>query len=650
MLINFLLFTIVFFSFGFLPLYLVFHLIKSIEAKAKIIFSLGFAPVLISIFNIINIYLNIKHGFSIYIIPIIVDVALIIYVIRRGHIRLNEFAPLNDDLTKVLIGFVFGLSYWTFSFYNYYRQGVLLPDIVFNLGFVSEMKLHFPPVDPRWYSGQFISYHYLTDLFIASFSNFTRLNVIHSMHCMNLFTSISIFVLLSLLTEKKSTEPLIVFIVIIFVCFCINWVPYSAFSRHITGAQASTFFWSLPVFLTSFYLWNYLNINRFNIPIKYFSVIVFFNMVIVFFAKGTLIFIFIFLELLAFIKNELFSLKKYYKHYKLFFKNITYYLFYPLFSFLIIVLLGKDRDTLVLGVEIRDFEIFGSWNPFYPFIAVYCVTFFVLLIEIRNFKKFRFEYLICSILNFILFFIFKHPGYADLYFLFNAILLNALFIIFSGMESPLKTVFISILTVSLIFFVLKEKKPDIIFNTLEFKVSDVANKSTWGDSIYSKKVIELTEISQKLPDISLIAVPKNSYSHFFCYSAFIGRRIWNENNIYKFNTNSIYTFQLLFKKQEGFIPKYFTDTPKISDYQKAFDLFREEVRLDSTKYEISERRYQLYNKCVFDSLPENSYLDIINKNKWTHILVENLDIKHVNYWIRNLKCIKGNYFTVFTCP
>ena len=650
MLVDFLLFTLIFFIIGFLPAFLISDLIKSIDTKAKIIFSLGFAPVLISIYNIINVLLNLEHSFMIYAIPVSIDIAVIIFSVLKRKTKTIEPSTNSRNLPGIITGFIFGISYWIISFYNCYKQGVLYPDITYNLGLVSELKLHFPPVDPHWFSGQFLSYHYLTDLFIASISNFTRLDIIHSMHCMNLFTSISIFILLSLFIENKHIERLIVFLATVFISFCYIWPPIDSFYSHITGVSASTFFWSLPIFITSLYLWEYLNNNRFQIPLKYFSIIVLLYLTFVFFAKGTLILVFVILEFLAFIKNELFSVRKYSKQYKLFIKNTLYYLSYPLVCFLLIYLFGDISNTLVLGIEVRDFEIFGSWNPLYPLLAIYGITILVLLIEIRNLKKFKINFLICSILNFLLFLIYKHPGYSDLYFLFNAILLNSLFLIFSGMESPLKSVFISIIIINLVVFVFDIKKENRNFNTLEFNLNNITRERTWGDSIYSRKISELIEISHKLPDNSLIVVPKNPNPRFFCYSAFLGRRIWNENNLYKFNTNSVYSLRLLFQKQESFIPEYITDKPNIDDYQKAFDAFSKEIQIDSFKYEISEKRYQLYNKCVFDSLPENSYIDMVERNKWTHILVENSDSGRINYWIRNLNYIKGNYITIYTCP
>lgn len=621
-----------------------------ISEKHKIIFSLGFAPILIAVYNIINTILGIDNRILMYLLPVVISIFCIVFSLRFINLR-NFFSIEKSSIKLVTIGVIFGLAYWLILFYKYYKNGVLYPDVTFNLGIINELKVNFPPVDPHWYTGRILNYHFLTQIFIAGMSNFIGLDVLTAMHFTNILIAISLFVILSLYVESGVIEKLMVWLIFIFISFSNEWIPSSGIYAHITGATASTFYWSLPILITIIIVWQYINQYRFKIQLKYLILILILSTLILFYAKGPFVFAFVVFEFIGFITFLYSSFSKKKNYIDIFLKSIKYFIWCPAFTLLLIFFAKNASSGLTFGIEIRDFALFKTWNPFFPIFSIYAVLTSVILLQYRNLKKIRREYLFCSIFFFIMFLILKHPGYSDLDFLFVAVILNALLLISSGFHTVLRDLILSVFIVNLFVFLFNLKYDDRGLNTLNFNLDKISNMPIRGDSTSSKKMKELFAFSEKMPKHALIAVPKNANERFFCYSAFIGRRIWNENNLYSAQTNSIYTSIRLFQKQEGFIPYYIQKIPLIENRDYEFSKFVEiNHYLDTLKVEIADNRWKLYNNCVFDSLSLNEYLNIVKDKMWTHILVENKNIENVNYWIRNLKFIRGDYYTIFICP
>lgn len=185
-------------------------------------------------------------------------------------------------------------------------------------------------------------------------------------------------------------------------------------------------------------------------------------------------------------------------------------------------------------------------------------------------------------------------------------------------------------------------------NSLRFEVGKFSNQKVYGDSLYTIETSELMKLSELLSNNALIAVPKKKIKYFL-YSAFLGKRIWNESNTYAHTTINLYLPIRSFLKNTSFIPEYINEVPNVADYTEALHNFKEGFVVDSLKYENSELRHSLYSKCVFGDISLREYQTIVETNNWTHILVENKDLGKINDWVKELDMIESENITLFIC-
>jgi hypothetical protein len=638
-------FVSVFIVFGFLPIFLILFYLK-LDKVTSAIFSIGYAPVFISFINIIVVTLGIENSILKYSIPLTI-LALEIFLLKKKNISLHEILNVKKLIKPFFIGILFGIGFWLVEFHIYEDQVKMYADVIWNLGFVNELKHHFPPVDPHWFTGKIFIYHYLSNIYIAGISNFTGLNVVTTMKLVNFATAVSIFVILSLSVKAKSAfENLVLFVLVLFLNLSNRWINgYSLFS-HISVWAASTFFWSLPVFITSIYFWMKLEEKRSEFNHVLLMILISFQVVILFFSKSSFLLVFIFLEFYAFIHK---LTKVPFQRSDWFRESIKLalkYIYYPLFLIIILIVLPSGMDTLTPGFEIRDFQVFQSWNPLFPFISIFAVSIIILVLSYRFLKNFRWEFLFASFVNFVLFFILKHPGYSDCYFIYNAVFLIAFFLCYSDFSMKAVKFLTAYMLCGVILMCFS--KIDVIegFTPLEYK-TDLSNFLQPVDTLYLEEVEDCLALSEKLPDNCLIAAPKNADSRFFMYSALIGRRIWNENNLYVNSTVNEYSLSETFQKKEGFIPGYMKRKPLIQDYDTAYSKYINSLKIeDFPNLENSEKRYEIYNKFISVSQSDQECEELIRKYKWTHVIIRNDQLASINNWLKSREKIEGKSITI----
>jgi hypothetical protein len=647
---NLIIYLIVFILFGIAPIYLFLHKFN-LDKKTIIVISVGFGPVIISVFNIINVLINFENSIQrALIIPVLSDV-IILYYLYKKKLSFRKLFPGKTEFHLILISGLIGIAYWFVSFYYYKHQGLIYKDVLWNLGLVNEFKYHFPPHDPFWYNDTVFIYHYLTDIYLAGMSNLTGLEVLTTMHLTNLFTSISFFVILGLFFNRNNLlEGFIIFILAITLNFANYWDPFLTLTMALTGARASTFFWSLPVMVASIYVWSQLNEKRTLLSHRTLALIIFLNVLILYFSKSSFTAIFIFLEfysLVSFIfRNKCWKFSELKA-------NINYlirFIYYPVFSVVLMVLFSSMANSVFFGIEIRDFEIFKTWNPLIPFIAIYLVTFLTILLNYKNFMHYKWNLLFVSLSNLLLFFITKHPGHSDVYFAFVALIFNALFLAFVSFEKNLVHYFYAFLISGTLILLLSSNKIIAGFNSFRFDMDYYSNRFDNGDSVYTNEVAELVRLSKILPKNSLIAVPHSDDIKHFKYSAFIGRRMWNENNVYG---NSMYSknyySRFLYFKNQKFIPDNLPDTLNAGSFSRAIRDFEMKIQYDSIQFKEYSERYKVYENAVFGDLTFEKNDSITDLFRWTHILVGNSDTLNVNRWIKSLGRIDGKYVTIYKC-
>lgn len=632
---------------GFFPIY--FALLRyPLARNSVIIFSLGLAPVLVALMQAMIVMLRLETSYWKYSIPLIVYFG-VYYVFNKRKI---ESPTANHNYLPALIaGCLFGLAYWLIAFAPFPVDHFLVfPDTVWNFGLIAELKHHFPPKDPHWFTDQYFVYHFITNIYLAGISNFTELNILATVGGGNLITCISIFVLIALSVRKGFvTGGLIIFSIILTASFAEDWSVFTSFHRHISSRDGgTTFFWSIPIFLSCIHLWILLDERREKIGLSRFAALTFFSSLVAFYSKATYLTVFVLLEFISFCKyvyaKKLWHITEIKRH----FKVILSYVLYPGFILLFISMSPGSSDMLILGVETRDFINFGSWNPIFPFLAVYCTTLLFLVLELKNLRPFRWEFILASLFNFVLFLVVKHKGYSDLYFAFNAILLNALFILFSlSTRSFLMYTLAWLLTWGGFVF-LDSQKTLKGFTPYSLPVISIFPQ-IWSDTIPRAEIREYLEFSTQLDNHAMIAAPQPEIDKYFLYSALLGKRIWNECPTYVNTTSNDYSPIQEFLKQETFIPSYFGDRPDQVAYDSAFDSFSNEVVIDSSKFENPSLRYTTYETCVFGNLPFQKCDSIARAHGWTHVLVRSKDMGRINDWMKSLPRLDGKYVSIFNC-
>lgn len=637
----------VFIGIGFLPIFLFLQRYE-IKRNSIILISVGYAPVLLATLNIVVVSLGIQNSIFIYTVPIILWTSLLVFLKKKKAKAISE----TDEagwLKPLLIGILFGCAYWFIAFPNTSSEDVRLNfDVIWNLGLVGELKNHFPPKDPHWYTGNNFIYHFLTNAYQAGLSNFTGFDTLTTLNIVNLFTSLSIFVLIALFVSRTSlVEGLVIFSLLLISSFTNEWTVFKAFHFHITNQAASTFFWSLPVFIASVQIWRLMNSHREKIPFSLLASVILISSVAVYFSKSSYVTVFVFLEFMSFIRFIL--QKKLWKISLLRENSKTFISFtlYPLFFFLFLLLSrSSSQASVFFGLEARDFSNFQSWNPIYPLAAFYLVSTVFVLFEIKRVRQIKWDFLICSLFNFALFFVLKHEGYSDLYFAFNAILLNAIFIIDSGLDNKLTGYVCAYLLCGVLIWYLAKEKIIQGFNSLDISFAQIDQESSNG-RFSREELNEYSGLSKFLPANALMASPEHPGQRFFLYSAFLERRIWNECPIYGHGVINDYVPERLFLAQEKFNPDYLTDPPDGQKHDEAFERFKKDLIIDTIKFENPSIRYSAYHDYLFGNLSSEDRRSIAKRYGWTHVIVNTINVDSVNEEVRNVDKLVGKYITIF---
>ena len=644
MILDIFFYVLVYIGFGVVPLYLIMHRYP-LKKRSIVILAFGFAPVSLSILNIIIVFFEIQGTAIAYLIPVLVNVILFLYL-KKKEDNYSNLLKIKGLIFPIGAGLLAGIVYWYVGFSNYLAQGVFNPDVVWNLGFINELKNHFPPKDPHWYNDIYFIYHYLSNLYFASISNFTGINIISIMHIGNFFTTLLIFILIALSANKNEVIlNVFLFVAALLLNFANDWMPYVSFYSHI-GGRATTFYWSLPILFSSIHAWYLLDKKRVKIDKLNMFMLVFLLMLVLFFAKSSYLVVLVFLELGVFLKYFITERLWNFYRIKVKFLTILSFTFYPVSTGIILWIFNTNEQFMFFGITTLDFANFKSWNPIFPFLVIYLVPLILLLIEFKNIKNVKWEFLLASFLNTVLFFVLKHEGTSDLYFMFNAFILNGLFVVFSKMDRKLLKITGAYILGGIFFFFGKSEINGV--NSLRFEVGKFSNQKVYGDSLYTIETSELMKLSELLSNNALIAVPKKKIKYFL-YSAFLGKRIWNESNTYAHTTINLYLPIRSFLKNTSFIPEYINEVPNVADYTEALHNFKEGFVVDSLKYENSELRHSLYSKCVFGDISLREYQTIVETNNWTHILVENKDLGKINDWVKELDMIESENITLFIC-
>jgi hypothetical protein len=641
-------YTLVFFLLGFLPIFF-FLLKRGINIHTNIIVSIAFSPVLIAGINIINVILEIQGTLWQYLLPSVL-IAFVTFFppVWKQIYSASEFKEAANNILK---GVFFGSVYWYIFFYPDYKDGSLYTDIMWNMGIVNEFKNHFPPSYPHWTSDGVFLYHYLGNIGFAGISNLSGLGIIQTvLKCGNLVNSISIFVILSLILRNNIVEKLTISLLILFVSLVPGWALYNNLWSHITGYAASSFFWSLPVLFASVHVILYLDQKRidnndFLNTIIYLFIVVFATG----FTKISNLLVLVSIEFGLFLRfvinNHIYRISSLRK----LIKPILTFLIIPSFSFLLLFFFTLKGDRgLVLGIEIRDFLIFDSWNPIYPFLAIYAPILVFMLFHLRKFKEFRWEFLLCGIINLVFFFITRHAGSSDVYFGFNAIICNVLFVSFTSIKSILKTYIYSYILCGAVILISSDFGFFKGFSPFDFNLKSKRHLEYTNYNFHNSEVEELVEISKYVSKDALIAVPQQEKEYNFIYSAFLGRRIWNETSR---NLSSVYSNNTLltdFYMKQGFVPAFFSDKPRIENDDSAYYTYLKTIKTeDFINLENQDERFSIYQKYVFEERPFEECEKIVNKFKWTHIIIKESEMQKINTWLKSKGKISEKNFTIF---
>ena len=626
---------------GFLPLFLILKSCK-IENRLSVIFSIGFTPVYFSILNIILILLNIENSILLKYLILFFPYLFVIKEIKKLFVMPNKYSFLNLFIPSLAVG----LIYCNLVFPDFFLNKQLYADVEFNLTLVQELKSHFLPVDPNWKTDKYFIYHFGGDIFIASLSNFLNYSIVKIYKSGLIFLSISIFIIIGYYVKKNVLENLIISIIVLVFSFLNNWDFFISFHSHISECS-STFLMSIPVFLVSYFLWKEIDQKRMVMSFKkrfLFSFILVFSVV---FFKSTLIIIIILLELFSMI---LFIFKNRYllKNLKVLIIKILNFTIIPILSFWALYLISsKNESTLFIGLESRDFYFFHSWSFYLPFIMIFSTSLIFIIFNFYSTKINHLFLLFTSAINLLIFLIVKHEGYSDLYFGFNILLINLLFYLEFETDYKLKKFISSYFCAYYINFSIDKS---ILNFPLNYDKKQFINSLPDSniDNAYFKIVDEYENIGKKLDKNVVLAVKDFGYKQFK-FSAYMGVRTWNGCSTYAHSTVNAYLPYREFLAQQPFFPNHYPKNTHPSFDRNNFKTFLKTYKPDTIKYELPQKRYEIYEKLSFKDLNPKERRKILLKTGITHIQIDTCDLKKISNWMKTLNFIKGETVYIYSC-
>lgn len=633
--------------FGVLPIFLFLSKFELTNEK-RIVISLGFSPVLLAVINILIVSLGIEETIFKYVILVLP------YLISLNQIKLLQHAKVDLKLlATVLFSTIAGVLFCYISFPDLFG----LPkqphaDVEFNLGLVQQLKHHFLPHDPYWAVDEYKIYHYMGDLFLASISNFIDISIMSIYKFGNVFIALSLFVIFGLMAKSKYVlSNLLIALVFLLYSTASDWVVIESFQAHISNA-ASTFYWSLPIFFASIVLWDYLNAKRKILPIVPRILVSWVMIFSITFSKGTFIFPFLILEFIAFvvfvIDEKIYSAKQIRNQ----LQPLLSFTFIPIFAFLSAKVLssGVRGKSMFVGIEYRDFLFFESWSFINPIQLLFTVPVILLVATyiFSNKKAIGLNLVLAALVCFLMLFVITHPGFSDVYFAFNALLLLLVFYI--KLETSFKLVKILIAS-GFSFIVLsyvnnlnvKFNAPLKVWNTF------TKERSIYTDSTFYKQLAELEKIGNLLDQKNVLMAVNEQAPKDFKIPAYMGVSTWNGCNSYAHSTINTYTPISAFLAAQTFFPKYAKATPNADDFKDAFSKFSKGFVADTSNVENPKKRIEVYQQLAYGQLDKTEIDKLLQETKITHIYVDKANQTPVSKWLNSLDKIESDSFVVFTC-
>ncbi len=666
---------IVFFCvlFGIFPIYL---FLKKFELRnhTRLILSFGFSSLLLAVINSLIVILGIETSLLKY------TILILPYFLSLKQIKLLLNSKVDYSLLKpIVLSVLTGLAFCYFSFPDVFEL-IQKPhaDVEFNLGLIQELKSNFLPHDPYWFKDDYLIYHFLGNMFMASLSNFIDINILSIYNYGNIFIALNLFTILGLMAKKKYVSSNLT-ISLIFLLYSVanKWVLFDSFHAHIS-TSASTFYWSLPIFFASLILWEFINKRRKSISFITQLSISFILIFSISFSKGSFIFPFLMLEFISFIvfvvNEKIYSFQKIKQH----ILPLLSFLIIPSLSILCAFLLSFQSNgaSMFIGMEYRDLIFFKSWSLLNPVLLIFTtpVVLFIITLIFSNNKPKGLNYILTAFFSFLMLFVITHEGFSDVYFGFNAILLILVF--YLRLETSFK--FIKLLTISFLSFQfltfvfnenVKLTTPvNVVENLMQidtrnenysfleqittFNPNQIWNKLTrhdviTGDSIFYKQMIELKKTGDLLDKENvLMAINEPLYKNFKL-PAYMEIATWNSCNSYAHSTINSYTLIREFLSKQEFFPTYAKAAPSADDYNISFENFKQNFIIDKNQYENPKKRTYIYNQLVYGKLSQLEIDELLISTKITHIYVEKSQNKGLNNWMKSLAKIEANTFVIY---
>ena len=386
------------------------------------------------------------HLFSFW--ALIIFYALIYFSIFRNkeyHSNFNKKFFI-DFFAIILVS----LLLWFLLFYKNYFIGNIESDIMFQVGFVNELKHSLIPKSPHWFDNESLYYHILTHYNWATLSLFTNVPSVSIVFLTsNVIVCFSIILLIYFFLGRNRYAGILILFLFIFYQHNESYDYLLAVKKNMSGHNAGSFFWTLPLFIGSLFLYE--EYDRFRLsniskPGVYDTLGIFiFGLIfplIIFYSKSNFLLFFVLSEIL-------FLLGALYNNLESNIKKIRCIMFYsPFFitTFFIYLLLPYE-DSSWYGIAFVDFsglnsikfETFHSvydssvvfanlYNYFlsllYSIISIYLFTIFIIIFFKSRVNFTLIVFIISGVVSYAYSLILNHPGNSDLYFIGNALIVN----------------------------------------------------------------------------------------------------------------------------------------------------------------------------------------------------------------------------------
>tara|TARA_A100001015_G_C15043708_1_gene741765 strand:+ start:3625 stop:4986 length:1362 start_codon:yes stop_codon:yes gene_type:complete len=386
------------------------------------------------------------HLLSIWVV-IIFYVFIYLSILRNKKYHRNFNSKFILDISIIILA---TCLLWFLLFYKNYLIGNIESDIMFQVGFVNELKHSLIPKNPHWFDNEPIHYHILTHYNWAALSLFTNVPSVSIVFLTsNVIICFSIILLIYFFLGPNRYAGILILFLFIFYQHSENYDYLLAVKKNMSGHNAGSFFWSLPLFIGSLFLYKEYDKYRNNIIskpaiYKYLEIIIFGLIfpLLIFYSKSNFLLFFVSAEIL-------FLLRALYNNLGSKVSKIRYILSYsPFFiTTLLIYLILPYEDSSWYGVAFIDFSglntmkfetfhsiynsslVFANFNEYlqsllYSIISIYLFTFIMMILFKSRVNSTSVIFLISGFASYAYSLILNHPGNSDLYFVGNALIVN----------------------------------------------------------------------------------------------------------------------------------------------------------------------------------------------------------------------------------